>query len=157
MERVKHAGLSSCSGSLFGMGEKDEDIIELAFSLRKIGVDSIPINFLMAIPGTLLQGKNELTPQKCLKILCLFRLINPQSEIRIAGGREHHLRWLQPLGLYAANSIFIGDYLTTKGQKIEADIGMIRDLGFEIEGHENLENSLKGQNQVLEEFSVRLK
>jgi len=156
VERVKHAGLSSCSGSLFGMGEKDEDIIELAFSLRKIGVDSIPINFLMAIPGTLLQGKNELTPQKCLKILCLFRLINPQSEIRIAGGREHHLRWLQPLGLYAANSIFIGDYLTTKGQKIEADIGMIRDLGFEIEGHENLENSLKGQNQVLEEFSVRL-
>lgn len=157
VERVKQAGLSSCSGCLFGMGEKDEDIVELAFSLRKIGVDSIPINFLMAIPGTPQQGKNELKPQKCLKILCLFRLINPQSEIRIAGGREHHLRWLQPLGLYAANSIFIGDYLTTKGQKIEADIAMIQDLGFEIEGHENWKNSFKGQDLALEDFLVRLK
>jgi len=134
VETAKAQGLSSCSGALFGMGEKDGDIIDLAFTLREMKVDSIPINFLMAIPGTPLEKEREMTPQKCLKILCLFRFLNPQSEIRIAGGREVQLRWLQPLGLYAANSIFIGDYLTTKGQPPEDDFKMIRDLGFEIEG-----------------------
>ena len=62
----------------------------------------------------------------------MFRLMNPDREIRIAGGRELHLRSLQPLGLYAANSIFVGDYLTTKGQLPESDYRMIEDLGFEI-------------------------
>lgn len=131
---AKQAGLSSCSGCLFGMGEKDQDRIQLAYTLHKIQADSIPLNFLIPIQGTPLQSQPELTPQKCLKILCLFRFINPKAEIRIAGGREVQLRWLQPFGLYAANSIFIGDYLTTKGQPPQADFEMIRDLGFEIEG-----------------------
>ena len=126
-------GLSSCSGCLFGMGETEDDIVELAFTLREMKVDSIPINFLMAIAGTPLEEEKQMSPQKCLKILALFRLVNPASEIRIAGGREVQLRWLQPLGLYAANSIFIGDYLTTKGQPPEEDFAIIRDLGFEIE------------------------
>jgi len=134
VETAKAQGLSSCSGGLFGMGEKDEDIVDVALTLREMKVDSIPINFLMAIQGTPLEGEREMTPQKCLKILCLFRLLNPQSEIRIAGGREVQLRWLQPLGLYVANSIFVGDYLTTQGQPPEDDFAMIRDLGFEIEG-----------------------
>ena len=138
VETVKQSGLSSCSGCLFGMGEKDADILDLAFTMRKTGVDSIPLNFLIPIEGTPLESVNGLTPQKCLKILCLFRFLNPRSEIRIAGGRELHLRWLQPLGLYVANSIFIVDYLTTKGQKPEADLAMIRDLGFEIEGDPSL-------------------
>lgn len=148
VETAKAQGLSSCSGCLFGMGEKDEDIVDLAFTLREMKADSIPINFLMAVKGTPLgdglgngrdtsvrngRDRSLLTPQKCLKILCLFRFLNPESEIRIAGGREVQLRWLQPLGLYAANSIFIGDYLTTKGQPPEDDFAMIRDLGFEIE------------------------
>lgn len=155
---VKEAGLSSCSGCLFGMGEKDKDIIELAFVLRKIGAESIPINFLMPIQGTPLENQSRLSPQKCLKILCLFRFTNPDAEIRIAGGREFHLRWLQPFGLYVANSIFIGDYLTTKGQKPEMDLAMILDLGFEIEGENSERFDEKNGAAVLpEQFAIQLK
>ncbi len=131
---VKDAGLSPCCGALFGMGESDEDIVEVAQALRRIGADSIPVNFLIPIPGTPLAERWSLTPARCLKILSLMRLTNPESELRIAGGREHHLRSLQPMGLLVANSIFIGDYLTAKGQRPEDDIAMIRDLGFEILG-----------------------
>ncbi len=154
VEVAKSCGLSSCSGALFGMGEKEEDIIQLGLTFQKMKVDSIPINFLIPIEGTPLEKMQNLTPQKCLKILCLFRFLNPSSEIRIAGGREFHLRWLQPLGLYVANSIFIGDYLTTKGQKPDADLAIIRDLGFEIEGEEG---QIKESVPLEEEFSVRLK
>lgn len=134
VERAKAAALSPCSGAIFGMGETTEDIIDVAFRLRETGVDSIPVNFLIPMPGTSLQGKNELTPNRCLKILCLFRFVNPAMELRIAGGRELHLRSLQSLGLYVANSIFVGDYLTTKGQSADADRQMIRDMGFEVVG-----------------------
>ena len=134
--RAKAAGLSPCCGALFGMGEELDDIVSLAYALREIGVDSIPINFLIPIPGTPLVNRAPLSPRECLKILCLFRLLNPASEIRIAGGREVQLRWLQPFGLHVANSIFVGDYLTTKGQPPEADLAMIRDLGLTILGHE---------------------
>ena len=134
LEKIKAAGLSPCSGALIGMGETEDDILELAFAFRALEVESLPVNFLMPIPGTPMQGKNELTPTRCLRILCLFRFANPQASLRIAGGRESHLRSLQALGLYVANSIFIGDYLTTKGQEAQADLQMIRDLEFEIEG-----------------------
>src|SRR5699024_12845337 len=83
--------------------------------------DSIPINFLHAIDGTPLEGTNELNPIYCLKVLAFFRFMIPSKEIRIAGGREENLRSLQPLGLYAANSIFVGDYLTTKGQEEKSE------------------------------------
>ena len=112
------------------MGESDEQIVGMAFSLRELEVDSIPVNFLIPIPGTPLGGVEHLTPQKCLAILCLFRLVNPSKEIRIAGGREYHLRSLQPLGLYVADSIFIGDYLTTRGELPERDLQMIEEAGF---------------------------
>jgi len=131
---VKQSGLSPCCGALFGMGENDEDIIEVAQSLGRIGVDSIPVNFLIPVPGTPLEGRWSLTPGRCLKILALMRITNPGSELRIAGGREHHLRSLQPMALLVANSIFIGDYLTAKGQRPEDDLAMIRDLGFQILG-----------------------
>jgi len=134
IERAKAVGLSPCAGALFGMGEAPEDVIALAYRLRDLGIDSIPINFLIPIPGTPLAGRLALGPRECLKILCLFRLLNPATEIRIAGGREVQLGWLQPLGLYVANSIFVGDYLTTKGQSPQADFAMIRDLGFSILG-----------------------
>ena len=100
--------------------------------LRELKAESIPVNFLHAIEGTPLEDQRRLDPRYCLKVLCLFRLTNPTSEIRIAGGRELCLRWLQPLGLYAANSIFLADYLTTKGQTAEEDYRMIEDLGFQI-------------------------
>ena len=115
------------------MGETDEQLVDVAFALRELDADSIPVNFLNAIPGTPLEGRHELDPRRCLKILALMRLVCPAKEIRVAGGREVNLRSLQPLAMYAANSIFVGDYLTTPGQAAEADWRMLEDLGFEIE------------------------
>ena len=134
VKRAKAGGLSPCSGCLFGMGESEDDIVDVAYALRDLQVDSIPINFLIPIAGTPFADRSHLGPARCLKILALFRFLNPTPEIRIAGGREVQLGWLQPLGLEIANSIFIGDYLTTKGQPPEADFAMIRDLGFSIVG-----------------------
>ena len=134
VQAVQAAGLTTCSGGIFGMGESDDDIFDLALSLRELEVTSVPVNFLIPIPGTPFAGRSELTPQRCLRILCLFRLLLPAQEIRIAGGREVHLRSQQPLALYAANSIFVGDYLTTPGQSAQQDYAMIRDAGVVLEG-----------------------
>jgi biotin synthase len=133
LQAVRDAGLEVCSGGIVGMGESPRDVVRLALALREQQAHSVPVNFLHPIQGTPLAGTWKLDPRYCLKVLCAFRFINPQSEIRIAGGRELHLGSLQPLGLYPANSIFVGDYLTTRGQAPEADLQMIRDLGFEIE------------------------
>jgi biotin synthase len=133
IKNVKAAGITTCSGGIFGMGESDDDVIDLALSLRELNVTSVPVNFLIPIPGTPFEGLQELNPRHCLRILCLFRFLLPSQEIRIAGGREVHLRSLQPLGLYPANSIFIGDYLTTPGQAVNQDFQMIQDAGFVLE------------------------
>jgi biotin synthase len=133
IEAVKRAGISPCAGFIAGMGESDDQLVDVAFALRELDADSIPVNFLNAIPGTPLEGTDGLNPRRCLKILALLRLVCPSKEIRVAGGREVNLRSLQPLALYAANSIFVGDYLTTPGQAAEADWKMLEDLGFEIE------------------------
>jgi biotin synthase len=133
VKHVKAVGITTCSGGIIGMGESDDDVINLAFSLRKLEVTSVPVNFLIPIPGTPFEGLRELNPRRCLRVLCLFRFLLPAQEIRIAGGREVHLRSLQPLGLYPANSIFIGDYLTTPGQAAHSDLEMIRDAGFVLE------------------------
>jgi len=132
VERVKSAGISPCCGGIIGMGERDEDVVSLAFALRELGAESIPVNFLHPVEGTPLAGNWDLNPRYCLKVLAMFRFVNPSREIRIAGGRELHLGSLQALGLYPANSIFVSDYLTTKGQAAEADFRMIEELGFEI-------------------------
>ena len=132
LQAVRRAGLELCSGGIIGMGEQDEDVVAMAMELRELGVESIPLNFLIAIDGTPLHDSRRLNPRYCLKALAMFRLANPDRELRIAGGREQHLRSLQPLGLYAANSVFVGDYLTTKGQLPEADYQMIQDLGFQV-------------------------
>lgn len=132
VKNVRSAGLSPCCGGIVGMGETEDDIMEMALALRDLDVDSIPINFLHPIPGTPLEGANHLSPQRCLKVLCLFRFINPSKEIRVAGGREINLRSLQPMSLYPANSIFVNGYLTTPGQKATEAHRMIEDLGFEI-------------------------
>ncbi|AWX58665.1 MULTISPECIES: biotin synthase BioB [Brevibacillus] len=133
VDTVKRAGMSPCAGVIIGMGESDEEIVEMAFALRNLDADSIPINFLNAIPGTPLEDKGRTPAMKALRVLALFRFICPDKEIRVAGGREVNLRTLQPLSLYAANSLFVGDYLTTPGQEITTDHQMIEDLGFEIE------------------------
>jgi biotin synthase len=90
------------------------------------------VNFQNPIDGTPLAGMRKLNPRYCLKVLAMFRFANPDRELRIAGGRELHLGSLQSLGLYPANSIFVGDYLTTKGQVPAADYKMVEDLGFEV-------------------------
>jgi len=133
LRNVKRAGLQTCSGGIVGMGESDEDIIDLAFALRELNVDSLPVNFLHPIEGTPFEGYRHLTPMRCLKILCLFRLLNPKSDLRAAGGREVNLRSVQALALYAANSIFVEGYLTTPGQQAQEAHRMIEDMGFEIE------------------------
>ncbi|WP_053375566.1 biotin synthase BioB [Paenibacillus sp. FJAT-27812] len=133
VEKVKMHGMSPCSGVIIGMGETNQEMIEMAYALRELDADSIPINFLNAIPGTPLEHAGRIPAMKALKVLALFRFICPAKEIRVAGGREVNLRSLQPLSLYAANSLFVGDYLTTAGQAITADHQIIEDMGFEIE------------------------
>jgi biotin synthase len=134
VERAAQAGLSPCSGAIFGMGESDDDIVDVAFALKTLDPDSVPVNFLIPFEGTPLAGTWELTPHRCLRILALFRFVFPDVEVRLAGGREIHLRGLQSLSLYLANSIFLGDYLTSEGQPGDDDRRMIADAGFVIEG-----------------------
>jgi biotin synthase len=133
IRNARAAGLEICSGGIVGMGEKDDDLIDLAMALRDVKPDSIPVNILHPVAGTPLEHCDQLTPQRCLKVLCLFRFLHPKTEIRIAGGREHNLRSLQPLALYPADSVFVNGYLTTPGQPAPEVWGMIEDLGFKIE------------------------
>lgn len=213
IEAARAAGLELCSGGIVGMGESDEDVVDLALELGALKVEALPVNFFQPITGTPLgdrraaegvatvplacqtsdsdteakallgecgdrgdsdagtsdregkiqrsasspsakgersaaaasavygdssspqgasspKGASALTPIYCLKVLALFRLANPRAELRIAAGRQVHLRSLQPLGLFAANSIFVGDYLTTRGGSLENDRRMLDDLGF---------------------------
>ncbi|WP_033331662.1 biotin synthase BioB [Streptomyces novaecaesareae] len=134
VQKAHGAGLSACSGLIAGMGESDEDLVDVVFALRELGSDSVPVNFLIPFEGTPLAKEWNLTPQRCLRILAMVRFVNPDTEVRIAGGREVHLRSMQPLGLHIANSIFLGDYLTSEGQAGQADLDMIKDAGFEVEG-----------------------
>ena len=129
---MKQAGLDLCSGVLLGMGETLEDRVDVALDLREIGADSIPVNFLDPRPGTRLEGLSRLPANECLKALAAFRLLLPDRELRMAGGREACLGPMQALGLFAANSMFTQGYLTTPGQGYEADLKMIESAGFEI-------------------------
>ena len=115
-----------------GMGETDEDRVQLALELRELEVESIPVNFLDPRPGTPLGEVTRLTPVECLKALCMFRFVNPMRDIRAAGGREVCLKHLQPFALYAANSIFTEGYLTTGGQSESEDMQMIEEAGFHV-------------------------
>ncbi len=136
LEAAKRNGIETCSGMIVGMGEESSDIIEVAFKLRELEVPSIPVNFLIPIQGNRVLNDGSLTPERCLRALCLMRFINPNAEIRVAGGREGHLRSMQPLALYPANSLFVEGYLTTRGDAAKETYAMIRDAGFEIEGNE---------------------
>jgi biotin synthase len=116
------------------MGETDAGLADAAFALRDLDPDSVPVNFLIPFEGTPLAGEWTLTPQRCLRILAMVRFVCPDAEVRLAGGREIHLRSLQPLALHIANSIFLGDYLTSEGQAGQQDLEMIADAGFTVEG-----------------------
>jgi biotin synthase len=141
---VQRAGLGICCGGIIGMGETDDDIVDLALALRELGVDSLPVNFLHPIEGTPLAGSASVTAMKGLKALCAFRFANPASEIRAAGGRERNLGEWQALALYPANSLFIDGYLTTAGLAADATHRMITSLGFTVETDVDVAVELRG-------------
>lgn len=151
----RRAGLELCSGVIFGQGEGREDIFEMCEAVRALGPESIPVNFLQAIPGTPLENAEALTPQGCLRLLSLVRFFNPASEIRIAGGREVNLRHLQPLSLYPANSLFVSGYLTTPGQAVEETQQMIADMGFELDVTGESDPDLSGSVSLSVEDTAR--
>lgn len=130
---AQRAGMDTCCGGIVGLGESEEDLLDLAFALRELDVDSVPVNFLDARPGTPLAGRALVAPAFALRALCMFRLVHPRTDLRVAGGRELTLRAFQAMALYPANSIFTQGYLTTGGATAHADHQMIRDAGFELE------------------------
>jgi len=136
VETVRSAGLSTCSGGIVGMGETDQDLVDLARSLQRLKVDAVPINFFHPIEGTPMAQRQGPSPDRCLKALSLFRFANPRAEVRVAGGWEHNFGWFQPLAFFVANSIFVQGYLTTPGQASDEAQRMIREMGFVVEGVE---------------------
>jgi biotin synthase len=130
---AKRAGLHTCCGGIIGMGESDEDVIDLGLALRELAVDSLPVNFLHPIPGTPLGDRPAVAPGRALRALCLMRFLNPGADIRAAGGRERTLGAWQGLALYPANSIFVDGYLTTPGQAAASAREMAEAMGFELE------------------------
>ncbi len=131
--RAKGLGLQVCSGGIFGMGETNDHILELATALRELDVDSVPINFLTPIKGTPFESLNNLTPLRCLRIIAFFRYFLPAKEIIICGGRQYNLGELHPMVFHAgASGIMTGNYLTTEGRPLLKDIDMIGKLGFVI-------------------------
>ncbi|MDD5306186.1 MAG: biotin synthase BioB [Deltaproteobacteria bacterium] len=131
---AKAAGMELCSGVLLGTGETLEDRVDVAFALKDLGADAIPVNLLDPRPGTRLAAEERITPEGALRALAMFRFVHPDKEIRIAGGRERILGPLQALALYPANSMFTNGYLTSPGQGYEADLAMLKAAGFEPAG-----------------------
>lgn len=125
------AGLRICCGGIFGLGESWEQRLEFSATLAELQVDSIPINFLNAIPGTPLEKQPKLQPGEALRCIALMRLLHPSRDILICGGREHVLREYQSwLFLAGANGLMTGNYLTTSGNAFEADQSLMHDLGL---------------------------
>ncbi len=139
LEAAHAQGLAVCSGVIIGMGEGPEDVYNMATKLRDFGAESIPVNFLIPILGIALKEAKGLSPAYCLRVLCLFRLLNPKAEIRMAAGREIHLRSLEPLGLYVANSLFLQGYLNARGTTDVRTLTMIKEAGFTISSEVSLD------------------
>ncbi|MEM9492089.1 MAG: biotin synthase BioB, partial [Myxococcota bacterium] len=133
VKAARGAGMTICSGGIVGLGESQDDLLDLAYALRELAVDSVPVNFLDPRPGTPMAGYERPSPSYALRVLCLFRFLHPRVDLRVAGGREVTLRSMQALALYPANSLFTSGYLTTSGATPLSDHQMIRDMGFELE------------------------
>ncbi len=134
---ARRHGIETCSGLIAGMGEEPAELVEIAKTLRSLGTESIPINFLLPFEGNPVGEPVHLTPDYCLRVLCLFRFVNPSAEIRIAAGREYHLRSMEALSLYPANSLFLDGYLNAPGSSTERTLQMITDAGFEIDADQS--------------------
>ncbi len=129
IKEAKKLGFSVCSGGIFGIGETDEHVLELALAIKSLDVDSVPINFLSPVKGTPLEKADNLTPMRCLKIIALFRYVLPDKEIIICGGRRDNLKSLHPMIFHAgASGIMTGNYLTTKGLSLDDDLEMLNEL-----------------------------
>ena len=129
LQMLKGAGLRTCSGGIFGMGEERDDRIDLAFELKALDVDVVPMNFLNPMEGTPMAGREPLGPMECLKTIAAFRFVLPTKELMVAGGREVNLRDLQPLMFVAgASATMAGHYLTSTGRSTRDDWQMIKDL-----------------------------
>ena len=134
LKNVKAAGMQLCSGGIFGMGETWADRLDLLFTLREIGVDSLPLNFLNPIAGTPLGHLAPIHPMEALRCIAIARLVHPRADIRVCGGRETNLRDVQSWMFFAgANAAMLGNYLTTHGRPPEEDRRMISDLGLELD------------------------
>ena len=142
IQTAKAAGLSICSGGIFGLGEDWNDRLDMAFELRELGADVVPINFLNAIQGTPLYGKVEkLSSLEALQIVAVYRFILPDRELKIAGGREKILRDMQSWMFFAGGSSFlIGNYLTTFGRSPKDDHQMLKDLGLSYTTFDEIEH-----------------
>ncbi len=143
ISRLVRAGVSVCSGGIFGLGESWSDRLDLAFTLRSLDVDVVPINFLHAIPGTPAYDRYQpLHPLEALRIIAIYRFILPAKAIKVAGGREKILGDLQSRIFHAgADSFLIGNYLTTIGRAPEDDLKMLSDLGLTHEKYNTPETS----------------
>lgn len=148
LEAARAAGLACCSGLIAGMGESPAELVELAHTLRRFQARSIPVNFLLPFEGNVLNQPRNLSPQFCLRVLCMFRFVNPDAEIRCAAGREFHLRSLEVMCLYPANSLFLDGYLNGRGAERRRTYQMIRDAGFEIESEHG------GVDDLLEDIAA---
>ncbi|MDR0723607.1 MAG: biotin synthase BioB [Endomicrobium sp.] len=134
LKKAKKHGFKLCSGGLFGIGESLKDRIDLAFTLKEIGSNSVPMNFFIPIKGTVLEHLPVIKPIEILKTIAIFRIILKTPDIMICGGREMHLRDLQSWIFQAgANGMMTGGYLTTNGRDIVADRQMIKDLDMQLE------------------------
>ncbi|MDP8265379.1 MAG: biotin synthase BioB [Candidatus Aceula meridiana] len=149
LNAAKNADLDICSGVIVGMGEGEEDVVDAALTLRSFkNVKSIPVNFLLPIEGNAIVKANRLTPEYCLRVLCLYRFLNPEAEIRIAAGREYHLRDLQALALYPASSLFMDGYLNAKGSSRTKTLQMIKDAGFTIKSDQSLDALIENEHNI---------
>ena len=155
LQAAQTAGLACCSGVIVGMGEETDDLIKVAKALRQLEVASLPVNFFLPISGTQLSGTPTLTPDYCLRVLCLYRFLNPRAEIRVAAGREHHLRSMEVMALYPANSMFIDGYLNAEGSAASRTMEMIKDAGFTVKT--NAEDAEQPKQDEIEKRDVLLK
>ncbi|HZM02640.1 MAG TPA: biotin synthase BioB [Candidatus Saccharimonadales bacterium] len=129
---LKKAGVKICSGGIIGMGETREDRCDLAFSLKEVGANVVPINILNPIKGTPFENVPPLPPMEILQTIACFRFILPRQEIMVAGGRTVNLRDMQSMVFAAgASALMVGNYLTTLNQSVERDLQMIKDLGLD--------------------------
>jgi biotin synthase len=135
LRAAKKCGIEPCSGLIVGMGEASRDVVEVAFELRALEVPSIPVNFLIPIEGNPVLSDGSISPERALRVLAMMRLVNPRAEVRVAAGREGHIRSLGALALWPANSLFVEGYLTTRGDAVAETYRMIEDAGFEVDGN----------------------